>query len=332
MAWDWFKGLIRREGTELFTAWLDAQPIDAALDGYFTQVRLVDMHLGRSRDFGRDRFPLLQSVVGAPGSGIEVPMTVGPSAFSEIGDGRFKWAEQSNLPLTGLLPFDKQRGELRILCGLLYVTGSGLLTEAAGFLGTLSELVQVPQLSAAATIATKVAEGAEKIVSFADPKGRLALETSIRYEDLREGYLVIAASDEDDLDDSAMSIHGDPPSLDYNGSLDIDSLDYVVLKVDVSDEAGESFTQIATIHDPFDESLRLLASSSEESLAESEAQLVSAISAALRSIDLTVRERTRVAEILKDRWLRARKLTELPEEAAQLDMVVERMFAKYPTP
>lgn len=299
MAWDWLKQLVRRDGSEMFLEWIDAAPPPDNQGGHTVQVRLVDMHLGRSRDWGRDRVPVLQTSITAP-SGVVVPMTISPKGFETLGNDRWQWAEQRDIPLTGQLAFNVRAGELRLLVGLLYVTGSGVLTQASAFLGSLSQLVHAPQLSAAAGIATKIADGAESLIGVADPAGRVVFETSIPWDGLRRGHLLAAGVDEHSIDRSALAVHDGRLIVDGQPARNLRSLDYVLLRVDVLADSGESWEQIPTIKEPFD---RAIAALGDPALAEeAKAQLLAAMRAAMACSDLTVAERARVRDLVRARW------------------------------
>lgn len=312
--WEWFrsraKALITEDGKSMMHGWVGHEPVDLKSDaGYFVTIRLTDMHLGRSRSWGSDKSPLLQSVVSPPSSGVDVPMTIGPGSFEKLGgEGKWRWTDSTNLSLTGPLPFNRLAGELRVLCGLLHVADTGVLTTAANFLGTISGLVQVPQLSVASGVATKVAEGAEKLISAADPQGRVALDYGIAWNDLRRGYLVAVGADSGNYELDKFTV--EESMLFYAGSAEnVRSLDYFVLEVDIQEDIGERWTEFSTIHEPFQESIRLLEGMANDKGAEerSQAEVISAISATLRSPDLTVGERQRLTELLWSRWSDAKK-------------------------
>ncbi|SDU83176.1 hypothetical protein [Jiangella alkaliphila] len=92
------------------------------------------------------------------------------------------------MALTGDLPMNE--GYVDVVVGLLAAPGEGLLDKATEFLGDLAELTRVPQLTAAAGVATKITAGVDKLLGTDETIGLLALQTSINADGLRDGYYV----------------------------------------------------------------------------------------------------------------------------------------------
>lgn len=157
----------------------------------YLEISCVDLSIKYDRERLGTRRPVLQSLVTWPNRSdrITVSRTLGPSNFTALHDGDFAHLLQSGVALTGDLPMNA--GSVDVVIGLLAAPGESLLDKATDFLSDLAELTQVPQLTAAAPIASKITGGVDKLLGNEETIGLLALQTSIQADALRDGYLVV---------------------------------------------------------------------------------------------------------------------------------------------
>lgn len=186
--------LWRRESSGVVNGWL---PNGGSTFGpqdegkRYLEISCLDLAIKYERQRFGERRPVVQSLVTWPNDDerITVSRTLGPSSFTNLHDGSFAQLLQSSVALTGDLPMNS--GAVDVVVGLLAAPGDSLLDKATDFLSDLAELTQVPQLTAAAPVASKIMGGVDKLFGNDETSGLLALQTSVQADRLRDGYLVV---------------------------------------------------------------------------------------------------------------------------------------------
>lgn len=307
--WDWLHSLYQEPMTQASHGWIQTgadRPVSLGRGKVYVRVRCVDLMLEYQRNLFQGRLPVLQSVVKLDHGGQElaVAATLGPSSFAPLSNGQFARAIVQNIPLTGWLPYNT--GDVDILVGLLAAPGENTLKTAAEFLGKISSLVHVPYLSAATDIATKVADGAEKLLGGDETHGLVAVNLVLDGTEVRPGYYVAINADEDTLPVASLYVENDTLRIcDGSHSSSVKGFDYLLLQVEVESDSGENWRSIAPIWDPYKQALvRLGADPDDKARKEAEALLYTAVTAARTSPDLTYADQDRIGEHIYEVWNR----------------------------
>ncbi len=161
---------------------------------FYVQVRCTDLRIRYEVEKLTQWQPVLQSQIQwrTPNDTISVSATFGPSTFRSLGESSFKTLAAENVALSGELPLNQ---DISLLVGLLREPGNSLLDRATNFLSSLAEFTHVPQLSTAAPIADKIAEGVDKLLGNDDSQGILALSLQIDATKPASGYYVCSSAD-----------------------------------------------------------------------------------------------------------------------------------------
>ena len=180
---------------------------------------------------------------------ITVSTTLGPSSFTALNEGDFARLVQRDVVLTGDLPMNTDA--VSVVVGLMAAPGDTLLDQATEFLGDLASLTRVPQLTMAAPVATKIAQGVDKLLGNDETFGLIALQTSIQADRLTDGYLVVTdwPTDEGSLERLAVSGSG----LKVRDADNSDVLrpatgfNYMVLDVQVTPSKPQRWRELTTV-------------------------------------------------------------------------------------
>lgn len=312
--WDWLRGKYQEPMRQASHGWIPTngdRPEGFGRGDTYVRVRCVDLMLEYRRDRFQDRLPVLQSVVSVDHDGkeLEVGATLGPSDFAPLSEGQFVRTIVHNVLLTGWLPYNT--GAVDILVGLLAAPGENTLKTAAGFLGEISSLVHVPYLSAATDIATKVADGAEKLLDGDKTLGLVAVHLALADSEVQPGYYVAINADETDMPLASLCVENDTLKVRTDsGSRPVEGVDYLLLEVEVQQTAGEDWRALPSIWEPYKQArARLGAEPDDKARKQAEALLYTAIVAAQTSPDLTYADQDRVARRIREVWGRDAGIT-----------------------
>ncbi|MBC3191820.1 hypothetical protein H7X46_12175 [Pseudonocardia sp. C8] len=214
----------------------DAPPIQPYA-GYL-RMWLAEGFLGLARTWGADRFPLLHGGVSLTFLGSE------RATFTTLNRPPDAWrapGAQLNFPITTLLPFNG--GTVEVEAALYEAREDGPLGTAIDLLGGFAALMG-PPLATAASIAEKVSEGLDTVVSATGSAPALALHATMVSPGggpnvLRPGHLVVLNSNEAGL--------AGVPEI-HNGQLNLRSatsceppvgLDYLVVRIECRTERDD---------------------------------------------------------------------------------------------
>lgn len=340
--WDWLQDRYRRvdEGG-IEKGWLpeSSQPGEMRHGSCYVEVRLVDSALRYDRDRFRGQEPVVQSLVRfrVGGEVVPIPSTIGPDSLTPLGDEDYRHLEQSNVALTGRVPFNE--GDIEILAGLLTVPGSNDLTAVTGFLGKLADLVKVPQLSTVVATAQTVAEGITTLLGGDAARGLIGIYQGIGAPDLRRDGYYIAIEDQDGrrpdlallgVRNDRLVAYMDETHTGTPGSME--GWNYMLLRVRTYETIGDSWKEIPSLNDPLQEAHRALGRAKDESALDAATTMLwAAINAADFSKDLSADDRDRVVQEMFDDWKRAvemkKMLGELRAQPGATAAGTERLLA-----
>ncbi|MCG6568594.1 hypothetical protein [Tessaracoccus sp. ZS01] len=286
---------------------------------YYLSVSCADLGLRFDRQRLGERRPVLQSMVTWPSQDERIPVstTLGPSSFTSLNNGDFAHLIHENVALTGDLPMNSDA--ISIVVGLMAAPGEGLLDLATEFLGDLASLTQVPQLTAAAPIATKIANGVDKLLGTDETIGLIALQMSIQADALREGYVVVTdwPTDEGSLD--RLAIDGSRLMMhDGDDWVPARGFNYLVLDVQVTPSRPKRWRELTAIAGLAETALSQLATAtSPEDVEAAGSAIQVAMSTVLFEPNLTVTDRDAAADQIQEMWDKAvtRRNAVLSEDA-----------------
>ena len=250
---------------------------------------------------------MLQSLVSWPNNRdrITVASTLGPSSFTALNEGDFARLIQKDVALTGDLPMNGDA--VNIVVGLLAAPGDSILDQATEFLGDLASLTQVPQLTAAAPVASKIAQGVDKLLGNDDIAGLLAMQASIQADRLKDGYLVVTdwPTTEGALDRLAVTGEGlrvrdsDDPKFLRPPS----GFNFLVLDVQVTPSKPQRWRQLASVADLAAQANEQLArAKSAEDVAAAGSSILVAMSTVLFEPNLTTEDQEVAAAAIEHQW------------------------------
>lgn len=273
---------------------------------HYVTVSCADLALQFDQTRFTDRRPVLQSLITWPTSPdpIEIPRTVGPSNFASLVPGQFNQLITKRVMLTPDLPMNA--GALDILVALLSVPGESLLDVAAGVLSSLSSLVQVPQLTAAAPIAAKIAEGADALLGNDRMVPLLGVHMSMSAHELQDGYYVATTCpvDAGRLDDLSVDSTGQLLQRVGDTWQQPSGFDYLVLDVHVLPSDPEHWETIDSLQSLVTDALEDLAGAkSEADVFIAGAKMRMAIARIHQDPHLTVLDHANCAVTAHARWL-----------------------------
>ncbi|MGI5952251.1 MAG: hypothetical protein ACOX61_10485 [Brooklawnia sp.] len=335
--WEWLTKRFRDEGGEGMDAgWLPGsdEPGEVRHGQCYVEVRLIDSSIRYSKDRFRDQEPVVQSMVRFRVASESVPIstTVGPESLTPLGDSEFRHLEQSNIDLTGLVPFNQ--GDVEILAGLLTLPGRSDLTAVTGFLGKLSELVKVPHLSTVTKTATALAEGITALLGGDKTRGLIGIYLGLGERDIRRDgyYLAIQRKAGESVDfnrlgvrNDRLVVYRDDTRSGTPGSMEAWS--YMLLRVRAFDDIGAAWRGIPALEEPFMKAVEAYLSAKDaDDISEARALATAATVASLGSHDLSINDRDRVADEMGRRWQEAiERRKALLELGQQADVSVDEL-------
>ncbi len=291
--------LWRSNADRVVHGWVDATVEQGAEGRNYLQVRCTDLGLRYDREWFAERRPVLQGVVRWPhrGGSISVSSTIGPSNFTNLHDGGFGTLVSSDVELTGNLPLNSS--DVEVTVGLLAAPGESLLDRASKFLGDLGELTKIPQLTAAAPVAQKIATGVDSLLGNDDTKGLLAFRTTIPADTPRRGYYVLTDWPTTTGNLGALRVADSKLEVNYEGIgwSEPQGFNYLVLEFRVEGSKPTRWEELPEIFDAFSTAIDKLANATtKKAVAEAGVALELAVNAAQSSSNLTATDRE-VAEI-----------------------------------
>jgi len=278
---------------------------------HYFRLWLVEMFLANDRKWLTDWFPVVHTAVNIKFGDQRELLThiAGESFLNQLGRQKPGRIVGLNYPLTPLLPFNG--GSIELDAGLIGVAGGNSVLAALQILGNFSQLLVVPQLSAALAVAMPLADGVAKFIGATENQMLLGLHQSWASESgganvLRAGYFVVIAADDKInlqnlfvIDDGLR--HGDR----IETSTPLTGYDYMLFRIESRDERDD-WDSLSAIQKPFERAIEMLQSGNIE---QANAFIRTAIAAAFTAKELTTKvDRRRVIDQLQQAYQDANSL------------------------
>jgi hypothetical protein len=231
--------------------------------------------------------------------------------------------------LTELLPFNG--GTVEIEAALVGLKGANQLDPAVRILQGFSGLVTAP-LAPVLSIAEKVASGVTELISASQGEGVLSVHDTLRSagggsQGLAPGYFVVLNATADEVNVERLSVRED--RLYYTresaaAPAPLDDYDYMLFFIESRAERDDF--RLKTIQEPLDQAIAALIGGERE---RADAFRKAALTAAMTSPDLTVKDRNRVALAIRDELKSAEALGlgAVPYEPRSLNDLVQTASA-----
>lgn len=336
--WDKIGALWKKESEQHVHGWVQssqvAETMEPGAGTHYLKVRLTAMSLRFSREKSAGRSPVLQSAIRWPvgGEWITVAQTIDRNRFSQVANSKdapdFAVYQVNNLALSGDLPLNG--GDVEVTVALLAAPGSSALDHATSFLNDIASLTLVPQLSAAAPVATKIAGGVDKLLGNDEVSGVLAFCTSVPADTPRDGFYLVTDLPTQSDQDLAWFAVKDHALLQWSDQARVwqpaAGFSYLLIEFSVAGPKPTRWTDLPEITDLSQAALQQLARASTDAEVERAApQLKLAAMKALYSPDLAHVDRDPAAQALADQWKeQVARLSEIqPTSPGDRDVPVE---------
>lgn len=301
---------------------------------YFRLV-LAEMHLKEARRWLATWYPVVHALVRFQfgGKSVEIPRVAGTSQIAALAKQDLGERIALNYPLTAAMPFNG--GVVEVEAGLLGMKGSDYLKSLLKVLGDFSQLLAVPQLSAALKVAGPLASGVQDLLSGGDGFLELGLHQSFSNQgggdaELRPGYLAVVHATESKIETARLWVREDRlhlgPSLEASQLLT--GVTHMLFRLEGFSERDD-FASLESISVPYEKARETLARNGFHENDEYQTHFRAALSAAVTSPDLTAADQIRVAKAIKDALEDLKGLGSVPREGGDLTDVVAR-FAVSP--
>ncbi len=267
---------------------------------------LSEMCLAKDREWFRSWYPIVHSIVSIQFGNQEVnlPYVAGSLNLSDVDSSNLDRVIRLNHPMTALMPFNG--GIVEVTAGILAMQGEDFLNRFIKVMGDFSNILVVPQLSAALSVAEPIAKGVEELLGVTNGDLHLGLHQAFvggeggGANTLKAGYIAAILAEENELDASKLWVVND--RLRYgtnaNDSRLLEGRTYMLFRIE-NREQRDDMDRLTNIRGPFDEAINALMSGEEE---RSKTLLNTSLAAALTSNDLTKADRRRVIQALRDEY------------------------------
>ncbi len=288
---------------------VDTEALVAGRD-YF-RLWLTEMSLKSDREWFKTWHPAVHSLVRFQFGthNVDVPNIVGEQGLMGIDSAHLDRAVSLNYPLTALMPFSG--GVVEVTAALLAMQGQDYLKRFINVLSDFAKLVAIPQLSAVLAVAGPVADGIDELLGGGDGEMHLGLHQSYVHRggganELRPAYYAAVLATEAQVDPATLWVSHDRlrhgPTADR--SVPFEGYAYLLLRVqkETDRDDWEGLTSIMT---PFGAAISALGAGHRE---DADSYYRAALTATVKSPDLTQADRRRVAVELLRRFEEAKDL------------------------
>lgn len=271
-------------------------------DKHYFRLWLAEMHLKRDRDWFKTWYPVTHTLVRLQfgSQQVEIANVAGPLKLNGVNVNNLENVVKLNYPMTTLIPF--RGGVVEIMAGLLAMKGKDFLQAFLGVMENFSDLLVVPQLSAALKIAAPITSGVEKLVGATDGELHLGLHQALQSQPggsnlLLPGYLAVIRAEETQVDKSKLWIADDRLRMGDNlaGSQSFKQFPHMVFRIERQTERDD-WDALTSIAEPRAEMIKALTRRDRKTAEEFK---VAAQTAARLSQDLTTEHRKQVAKLLQ---------------------------------
>jgi hypothetical protein len=280
------------------------QPLEAGKN-YF-RVWLSEMCLAKDREWFKSWYPAVHSIVSLQFGNQEVnlPYVAGSLNLSDVNSSNLDRVIQLNHPMTALMPFNG--GVVELTAGILAMQGQDYLNRFIKVMGDFANILVVPQLSAALSVAVPIAKGIEDLLGASNGDLHLGLHQAFLGKGggntnlLKAGYIAAILAQESELNANNLWVVNDRLhfGVDANNSKPLSGRTYMLFKIENREERDD-LDGLTNIRGPFEEAISALTSGDEE---RANTLLRVSIGVAVTSTDLTKADRRRVAQALKEEF------------------------------
>ena len=281
----------------------------AAGDHYF-RLWLVEMFLENDREWFTSWHPAVHAGISFKFGNSEEVITrvAGASLLPDLSTDNLDRVIGLNYPMTPLVPFNG--GTVSLSAGLLAIAGKNDVKSFLKVLGDFSNLLMVPQLSAALTIATPLANGLSELVGATTNNLMLGLQQTWSSgtgggASLRAGYVAVVLAKDDEIDrDRLWVIDG---RLRYGvasgDAKPLTGFNYMLFRLERRDERDD-WDSLTAIRDPYNKAIEMLQAGNTE---QADAFIRAAKAAAFLAPELTQNvDRRRVVKQIQQRYEEAK--------------------------
>jgi hypothetical protein len=286
------------------TATSSAEPLEAGKN-YF-RVWLSEMCLAKDREWFKSWYPAVHSIVSIQFGNqvVNLPYVAGSLNLSDINSNNLDRVIQLNHPMTALMPFNG--GVVELTAGLLAMQGQDNLNQFIKVMGDFADILVVPQLSAALSVAGPIAQGIEELLGASNGDLHLGLHQAFVGKGggdsnlLKAGYIAVILAQESEINANNLWVVNDRLryGADADNSKPLSERTYMLFKIENREERDD-LDGLTNIRGPFDQAINALTSGDEE---RANTLLKVSIGAAMTSADLTKADRRRVAQALKEEF------------------------------
>jgi hypothetical protein len=257
--YDKLKSLITTPAVPMTTFQVDPPKCDVRLNAtplaanqHYIRVRLARMFLRDQSTWTQRWFPAVQSHIAFQfGDGrAEIPNVADVNRTqlqnSSNGDLIIR-----NVPLTPVVPF--HGGLVEISVSLLAIKGENGLNKFIGVLGGFSEVLQIPQFSAALKIAAPLTNGLNVLLDTASDHLHLGYFNSFGAGQLQDGYIAILRTPQANINKGRLFVVQDVlcegDTLSAGDHQEFTGCDYMLLRIEIFEHRDdfESLTRISEI-------------------------------------------------------------------------------------
>jgi hypothetical protein len=317
--WDVVTGWVSRDAQRyVYAAVGQDRVLGAAYEPSALQARrdyfrlwLVEMCLKRDRAWFVSWHPAVHSIVRFQfGSRqTDIPGIAGESSLLDVDRKNLDRVIQLNYPMTTLLPYNG--GTVELTAGLLAMEGTDLIAGFIKTMGNFANLLMMPQLSAAVSVATPIAAGVEQLLKNANGGLHLGLHQAFAGEggganEFRPGYLVVVLATEKQVKPGELWVKDGRLHMGRSGDelQPLSGFAYMLFRIEKRADRDD-WEGLTAIRDPYNSALGAL---EQQDGQRAETFFRVAVAEALRSPDLTQADRIRVARALKDEFDQAKEL------------------------
>ena len=277
---------------------------DVLAEQHYFRVKLAQMFLRKQSQFFVAKYPVAYSSVTATFDGE-------PREIANVADASRLTLQQNaqgdyvakNFMLTPLLPF--RGGAVRIATSLHAVNGQNQLTGVIDALGSVADLLVVPQLSSAIRIAAPIAAGIQSLMAGTNGVAHLTYASSFvaastgggSRTSLRDGYLAVLRAPHGQVATADLCVVNDELRIggDVATAQPFTASDFLLLHVEGRADRDD-VNEIRAITDPFNEALSAAQRGDD---AKASALYSVVVDTVLRTPELTKADRRRVGEQLR---------------------------------
>lgn len=300
-ALNWFQDRFQRDAEHRLAHFMPDGDAGLKSGEHYFRLWLDEMFLTDERKWFAEWQPAVHSAVTFKFGDQEQVITriAGASALKDVDDKHLNRVVTQTLQLTDLIPFNG--GTIRVNAALLAMKGSDDVKQLIDVFGEFSKKLAVPQLSLALDVARPLAQGVSALVGTTDGEMMVGVDTTLADETVRAGSFAIIYATGKEVPPEKLSIVNNQLNLD---GARLTGRNYMLLRIQRV-AARDDWEGLTAIREPYQRALDML---SDDQLDAAQSALKKAITAALKSPDLTEVDRRVVIDGLRKRYQNAKEM------------------------